>query len=1061
MYAVGRLSTYITRGVHTVSGPFHTLGGAVDIIVVEQQDGSFKSSPWYVRFGNHQGVLKANEKIVSINVNGAESEFHMYLDPKGEAYFLREVDGEEAVPETYPSSSGDEEDEKSNVRTPEKSKSCNFCANGKDLLSHRERSNAKTLALTTSSRATFFGLLFGKRSMKTNGFQGGESAAEMGRASSLERAEIAADLLEVKWSTNLASSRRWKDNASTVFDHKLSAHELDGKVETNGGRSHRCSFVNDVRECKDNASRVVLYGSIISETGRKSDTVPSFMYCDTEESLGFDASSEQISEALNFASLSGELHVIAQDFHKSMTGISEVNSESPSSITVMDKNLENVEHMDCCISSEELKCSKHEQNSIDSTGNSTISKTVEAETATELDISHQFKMNDRPVKGNYLVKEVVKEVFSNQELDLNSSSCLLESCRTVLGSNNEVSFVDPFTTSSSLNLLHPVSEKEVCTDGMGGQSSSLNAEECGRDDLQRKTVHEASSISSGEDLFAFSDPNFSKLQMVEYMLSASSDTVGNVYHPCDFAKSNEEAVNESTSQHIESLPFPEMFIQEDELTGHSIQAEKLERKSSPIGVPNVHKVADQESLTQIMESVPSMQSHVYDFSSNGLPHPMSHSLHSNFDNSDAETAQLSAVNESQIVEEIKKIVSDPAVELSLCRHLLYEGMGYEVASVAFDAEKLDDKLGSLGPDLIKNERLVVRIGGLYFPWDAALPIASAIGSSKSEQILEPKGMIVVDRVEKAQEMVPHKSTDSKNGSWRLWPFSVQISKSMKRRKSDMENPSESHTRMVRNTDSNMLKFRGKKMRATSPTSEQLASLNLKEGKNVVTFTISTAMTGEQQVDARIYLWKPNTKIVISDVDGTITKSDVLGQFMPLVGIDWSQTGVAHLYSAIKENGYQLLFLSARAISQAYHTRQFLLNLTQDGKALPEGPVLISPDGIFPSLYREVIRRAPHEFKIACLEDIKALFPPDCNPFYAGFGNRDTDEISYLHVGIPKGKIFIINPKGKIAVNHRVDTKSYHSLHAVVNDMFPSTSSNEQEDFNSWNYWKLPPPCIDI
>ena len=29
------------------------------------------------------------------------------------------------------------------------------------------------------------------------------------------------------------------------------------------------------------------------------------------------------------------------------------------------------------------------------------------------------------------------------------------------------------------------------------------------------------------------------------------------------------------------------------------------------------------------------------------------------------------------------------------------------------------------------------------------------------------------------------------------------------------------------------------------------------------------------------------------------RSDVLGQFMPMVGIDWSQTGVAHLFSAIK------------------------------------------------------------------------------------------------------------------------------------------------------------------
>lgn len=45
-----------------------------------------------------------------------------------------------------------------------------------------------------------------------------------------------------------------------------------------------------------------------------------------------------------------------------------------------------------------------------------------------------------------------------------------------------------------------------------------------------------------------------------------------------------------------------------------------------------------------------------------------------------------------------------------------------------------------------------------------------------------------------------------------------------------------------------------------------------------------------------------------------------------------------------------------------------------------------------------------------MQDIKKLFPPDYNPFYAGFGNRDTDELSYRKVGIPKGKIFIINPK---------------------------------------------------
>ncbi|KAL6982889.1 Phosphatidate phosphatase pah2, partial [Sarracenia purpurea var. burkii] len=83
------------------------------------------------------------------------------------------------------------------------------------------------------------------------------------------------------------------------------------------------------------------------------------------------------------------------------------------------------------------------------------------------------------------------------------------------------------------------------------------------------------------------------------------------------------------------------------------------------------------------------------------------------------------------------------------------------------------------------------------------------------------------------------------------------------------------------------------------------------------------------------------------------------------------------------------------------------------------------------------------FSSPTFQDIRALFPSDRNPFYAGFGNRDTDEISYLKVGIPRGKIFIINPKGEVVVNSRVDTKSYTTLHALVHDMFPPMCSSEQ------------------
>lgn len=91
MNVVGKVGSLIAQGVYTVSTPIHPFGGAVDIIVVQQPDGSFRSTPWYVRFGKFQGVLKGAEKIVRIEVDGVEADFHMFLDNSGEAYFIREI----------------------------------------------------------------------------------------------------------------------------------------------------------------------------------------------------------------------------------------------------------------------------------------------------------------------------------------------------------------------------------------------------------------------------------------------------------------------------------------------------------------------------------------------------------------------------------------------------------------------------------------------------------------------------------------------------------------------------------------------------------------------------------------------------------------------------------------------------------------------------------------------------------------------------------------------------------------------------------------------------------
>lgn len=220
-------------------------------------------------------------------------------------------------------------------------------------------------------------------------------------------------------------------------------------------------------------------------------------------------------------------------------------------------------------------------------------------------------------------------------------------------------------------------------------------------------------------------------------------------------------------------------------------------------------------------------------------------------------------------------------------------------------------------------------------------------------------------------------------------------------------------------------------------SQQLKKLNLVKGVNTITYTVEGDFRGEQSITGKIYLWDSNSKIVVSDIDGTITRSDVLGQFLPLVGKDWSHPGVVTLYNNIIQNGYKLIYLSSRAIGQVGITKDYLTHLNQNNQLLPDGPVIMSPDRLLTSFVREVIKRMPQKFKAGVLRDVASLFPDDKNPFYAGFGNRDTDAIAYRAAGISLHKIFIINPSGNIHTINNTFIKSYPELNEVVTEMFPS------------------------
>jgi len=234
-----------------------------------------------------------------------------------------------------------------------------------------------------------------------------------------------------------------------------------------------------------------------------------------------------------------------------------------------------------------------------------------------------------------------------------------------------------------------------------------------------------------------------------------------------------------------------------------------------------------------------------------------------------------------------------------------------------------------------------------------------------------------------------------------------------------------------------------KVKTLRPHSDTLKALNLRFGANTITYTVSSSLQGSQTVTGFIYFWPQNANIIVSDVDGTITKTDFLGHVLPYFGKDWSQPGIAPLFTNLRKNGYYILYLTSRPIGQSQQTKNFLQSVYQDGKMLPQGPLVMSPDRMLPSVKREIIYKRPELFKMAALKDIRSLFPAHHNPFHAGFGNRETDAVSYKSVGIPLEKVFIVDPRGDIQHHNCDSTKSYALINHMIKDIFPHIIHHEK------------------
>ena len=105
--------------------------------------------------------------------------------------------------------------------------------------------------------------------------------------------------------------------------------------------------------------------------------------------------------------------------------------------------------------------------------------------------------------------------------------------------------------------------------------------------------------------------------------------------------------------------------------------------------------------------------------------------------------------------------------------------------------------------------------------------------------------------------------------------------------------------------------------------------------------------------------------------------------------------------------------------------------------MPKGPIILNPLGLRDAFSIEVISKRAHFFKIEALNTIKNLFNIAYNPFFAGFGNKTTDKLTYCTVGIKESLIFITNYDGSIDFDKKSEIKlTYKVLLDFINDYFP-------------------------
>ncbi|XP_073991710.1 phosphatidate phosphatase LPIN isoform X2 [Rhodnius prolixus] len=912
-----------------------TLTGAIDVVVVEQPDGTFTCSPFHVRFGK-MGVLRSKEKIVDIEINGEPVDIHMKLGESGEAFFVEEVElgeGEEDfIPPHLACSPIPPDGDRFN--SSEEWRDYN---DEPAILNENEPPSLSVTAVTSNTPKTF--------RAETVEEEDGDIARKL---STNEFRPIVGQHSETSLSSQESTTTDFTKEDSPSADERLST--------ANNKRRRRKKSTKKKGSLKRNST-----GNIVQQL-----------------------------------SVVGAVAPPVDDKGSDEGGIFQI------------EDLDNTIPQPAILEKEEIK------EDLNSTQQSAVERDIHFFSDTEL------------TPGSRCLEDGVERVSEDSFQLLDASS--------VIGA-----FPRDFAPIQS--------DSEFETKRLGGVGG--------------EAVHQVTAVDEQPQSWRWgelptSNTDDSKQESQRWMLQNMLGFMKKTKHIRHKTESEGIYLSELNSDDPEmaSLYFPSAYKQTNTSTQAEFTTESVVREEDA-------ESGNGPSLPQSPHSV-----------EGAICGPKS--IDSDFDSN-------------------KWCPED--VALSLC--------GSSATPEQFQEHTISYKDFCLDPSLLTNPKLVVKIDGKLYNWRVAAPMLVSLfffHKNLPQEVISRlcEGADGVENEEKG------KQSKKPYSSWFNWSRANQSQQQQQQQQgpstlSDVKvdlikepveimelpqvpqpvrpdsisaevsstggvNPldlstdsrKDEETLEAATPDYNSDKYR-KTLRLTS---QQIASLKLHPGANEAEFSVTTAYQGTTKCKCFLFCWRYDDKIVVSDIDGTITKSDVLGHILPIVGKDWAQSGVAKLFTKIKDNGYKLLYLSARAIGQSRLTRDYLRSIKQEDLGLPEGPMLLNPTSLLNAFHTEVIEKKPEEFKISCLKDIQALFPSHIKPFYAGYGNKINDVWAYQAVGIPIFRIFTINHRGELK-HELTETfqSTYTNMSQLVDQMFPASKPFSSEDFSQFVYWRE--PIIDI